>query len=636
MAQNPYVSTALSQDFNSEQQTRARGNIGAASSADLSTLESSVGSLTDRVAAAEDALNNKKDNQTELIFDVPPTKTITHLVQSKSGKITPVFTDIDFSGEHIDPATANPSMDGTAAVGASSKYAREDHVHPSDTSREAVTNKTTVVLGTSDSQYPTDKAVAEFVNSSIATNTAHYISDNGDPFTSVAALEAYDGTVTNNDYAFITGVDSDGIAYYDRYKATVSGSTVTWSLEYRLNNSSFTAAQWAAINSGITAALVSKIHEHSNKTVLDGITETNVNNWNGKMDKVSGATAGDVATLDANGNIVDSGKTLGTSVPSDAVFTDTKVTQTKDDSGTDEYPLLMAGATNPDGDATTARYDSDVKLNPSTNTISANISGNAATADLASATSSGQIPKEADLNSYNTANRNYQCNADNSSTVTNKPSGASGAFELEVIRGTGSSCVQIYYSRDNANFNYIRKCTGLNDGTWTGWVKLINSDDINKSAGDSTHPCYINGGIPCQCDGVSTYSLFGGRLNNTEWTNISGTVSPVGNTQYIVTGSSVINLKKTGGTEGDTGCIHIRVKGDGNACQSLTVQYLDVFGNTRSFELYWGNSSHFTRVNEFVVFWAESLFSLNKSINRHCTIVPVRLPDLFYWDGKQV
>lgn len=34
-------------------------------------------------------------------------------------------------------ATATPSMDGTAAVGSSSKYAKEDHVHPTDTSRAA-------------------------------------------------------------------------------------------------------------------------------------------------------------------------------------------------------------------------------------------------------------------------------------------------------------------------------------------------------------------------------------------------------------------------------------------------------------------------------------------------------------------
>lgn len=97
-----------------------------------------------------------------------------------------------------------------------------------------------------------------FVNSSISTNTANYISDNGQPFASVAALEAYSGTVTNNDYAFVTGTDSAGNVYYDRYKATVSGASVSWAKEYRLNNSSFTAAQWAAISSGITAAKVAQ------------------------------------------------------------------------------------------------------------------------------------------------------------------------------------------------------------------------------------------------------------------------------------------------------------------------------------------------------------------------------------------
>lgn len=103
-----------------------------------------------------------------------------------------------------------------------------------------------------------------FVNSSVSTNTANYISDNGNPFTSVSALEAYSGTVTNNDYAFVTGIDSAGNVYYDRYKATVSGSTVTWAKEYRLNNSSFTAEQWATINSGITQV---------SDTVQDGDTD---------------------------------------------------------------------------------------------------------------------------------------------------------------------------------------------------------------------------------------------------------------------------------------------------------------------------------------------------------------------------
>ena len=206
------------------------------------------------------------------------THTIDRLVDANGNEF--VFSD----SSKAEAGTASPLMDGKASVGNSLKYAREDHVHPSDTSREDIANKTTVVLGTSDSKYPTDKAVAEFVNSSIATNTANYISNNGEPFTSLEQLEAYSGPVTNNDYAFVTGTDSEGNTYYDRYKATVSGSTVTWALEYRLNNSSFTAAQWSAINSGITSALVAKIHTHSNKDVLDGITSDKVNSWDGKED----------------------------------------------------------------------------------------------------------------------------------------------------------------------------------------------------------------------------------------------------------------------------------------------------------------------------------------------------------------
>lgn len=99
-----------------------------------------------------------------------------------------------------------------------------------------------------------DKA---FVNSSVATNTANYISDNGQPFQSLAALESYSGTLTNNDYAFVVGTDADGNTTYTRYK--YNATTQQWAAEYVLNNSSFTAAQWAAISSGITALLVQKL-----------------------------------------------------------------------------------------------------------------------------------------------------------------------------------------------------------------------------------------------------------------------------------------------------------------------------------------------------------------------------------------
>lgn len=89
----------------------------------------------------------------------------------------------------------------------------------------------------------------EFVNSSIATATATFRGT----FATLAALEAT--PADRNDYAFWQHKDEDGNTCYDKY--TYDGSA--WKFEYRLNNSSFTAAQWGAVNSGITGALVTKL-----------------------------------------------------------------------------------------------------------------------------------------------------------------------------------------------------------------------------------------------------------------------------------------------------------------------------------------------------------------------------------------
>ena len=125
-----------------------------------------------------------------------------------------------------------------------------------------------------------DKA---FVNSSVATNTANYISNNGEPFTSLAQLEAYSGTLTNNDYAFVVGTDQAGNTTYTRYK--YNATTQTWAKEYVLNNSSFTAEQWAAISSGITAALVGKLSDLPTNSELTTLLA-------GKQDVIS-----DLATI---------------------------------------------------------------------------------------------------------------------------------------------------------------------------------------------------------------------------------------------------------------------------------------------------------------------------------------------------
>lgn len=89
-----------------------------------------------------------------------------------------------------------------------------------------------------------------FVNSSISTNTANFLGT----YTSLADIEAIPNP-TNNDYAFLQTTDSAGNNVFDRYK--YNADQEEWLFEYELNNSSFTAEQWATINSGLTSSSVS-------------------------------------------------------------------------------------------------------------------------------------------------------------------------------------------------------------------------------------------------------------------------------------------------------------------------------------------------------------------------------------------
>ena len=104
----------------------------------------------------------------------------------------------------------------------------------------------------------------DFVNSSIATSTATFIGT----FNSLEDLEAYSGPKDDNDYAFVITTDSAGNTLYNRYKYTGSA----WLFEYALNNSSFTAVQWAAIQSGITSTDVAQIT--TNKNNISAINAT--------------------------------------------------------------------------------------------------------------------------------------------------------------------------------------------------------------------------------------------------------------------------------------------------------------------------------------------------------------------------
>ena len=116
-----------------------------------------------------------------------------------------------------------------------------------------------------------DKA---FVNSSIATTTAtfrgtynavtdlslSYIATHSQIASALATkMVSLSIVAGNNDYAYVQIPTADTtpteIAKIERYK--YNGSA--WAFEYELNNSGYTQAQWAAINSGITSGLTTKL-----------------------------------------------------------------------------------------------------------------------------------------------------------------------------------------------------------------------------------------------------------------------------------------------------------------------------------------------------------------------------------------
>ena len=115
----------------------------------------------------------------------------------------------------------------------------------------------------------------DFVNSSVSTATATYQGSYNLVSDLSLTTQASHGQIEdalgneisgayNNDYAFVQIPTADStpteIAAVERYKF----NGTRWSFEYTLNNSGFTAAQWAAVNSGITSGLVAKINALSN------------------------------------------------------------------------------------------------------------------------------------------------------------------------------------------------------------------------------------------------------------------------------------------------------------------------------------------------------------------------------------
>ena len=208
-------------------------------------------------------------------------------------------------------------------------YATKSEVTTGLASKEDSANKAQSINASSTTDFPSSKATADYVNSSVATNTAKFLGNFtltdlslNYPATDAQIETALDGYTfspapTNNDYVYVEIQDPQTPGVTDvvkRFKFDGTG----WLYEYSLNNSSFTAAEIAAIDSGINSTKVTAYDTHVADTTIH-VTSTDKTTWDGKQDAISdlqtirtgaglGATAvqpGDLATVATSGDYDD-------------------------------------------------------------------------------------------------------------------------------------------------------------------------------------------------------------------------------------------------------------------------------------------------------------------------------------------
>lgn len=192
-------------------------------------------------------------------------------------------------------------------------------------------------------------------------------------------IAAKDTTYTSlpNPNGLRVQVNGDGASEvrYDGSEAKtinfVAGDNVTLTQKTSENKVTI-AAKDTTYSAGTGLSLSGTTFNHSN-SVTAGTAQGDAS----KTLTFGGTFTVPTVTYDAQGHVTGKGTTTMT-MPANP-NTDTKVTQAVTTIN-DEFPLLLAPNGQTTNATTTAYFDSGVTLNPSTNTITANISGNAGTA----------------------------------------------------------------------------------------------------------------------------------------------------------------------------------------------------------------------------------------------------------------
>lgn len=501
-------------------------------------------------------------------------------------------------------STATPLKNGTASAGSSSQWARGDHRHPTDDSREAVSNKKQVVNDSSTTEYPSSKAVADFVNSSVATNTANFLGTiaetslgldytaTNEQIALALNVHTWVSSPTNNDYCFVSVNDpqTTDVDEYRRFK--FNGSV--WAYEYTLNNSSFTQAQWDAINSGLTSsdrttynAAVTLLNTHVGDSGIH-VTSSEKNAWNAKQDTVSTDT--DSSAFGDNTSIATgfSSNKLHLNIASrlwayiqgkiSSVLGLTASSYGGKAATADSVSATAATANNPRRvwfsdalDSSKRAYNDNFLYNPVTNILTTNISGNASTASAAASGSALESAINAKVDSDKSV-------AIADVRITRTGQAGSGWYKVAEtpFNNAGSNVnavFDVYASRDNRKYvGNLSFCvrSGSTDVTVNynklftdSWstiynFKIVVKGIINAATIEIWASCtHLFGGVALVERNTSTYTA--GYLKNS-WSYTShlgdgGTDAPVSdsaNNFYVYDTDIVVRLDESGDASNTT------------------------------------------------------------------------------------
>lgn len=479
-----------------------------ATQGDVSNLQEQINGKQDQLSQTQlDAVNSGIDS-TKVEQIATNATNITNLQNTKQDNLTQ--TQLNAVNSGIDATKVSQIATNTGNI-------------TSNTNRITTIEGKIPSTATSSNQL-TDKS---YVDNAIATNTANYISDNGQPFQSLADLEAYSGPLTNNDYAFVETIDQAGNDIYTRYKYNASQDQ--WAEEYTITSPYFTSDQWASINSGIAANDVTQIG--TNKTDIAGLQTS-------KQDKLTTAQQAavdsgidatkvqQIATNASNITALQTGKqdklTAGTNIQING--TTISATDTTYTAGTG---LTLTGTQfsvtdpTPSGywtdEATTTGTGSVITLN---NTLDAKLADIKGYGDTAQVTYSGKNLWSL-LPSY-----------------TNDTSGArwvlsDTAVSFPAGTYTFSSNVSTVSSANKVNFKYANNAdniTIISEGTAT----VTFTEEVKKAA------IYLSGEAT-----ISNIQLEAGQTATTYEPYVGGTPSP--NPDYpqnvnVVTGEQTVSV----------------------------------------------------------------------------------------------